>query len=169
MLKSDKADVSKWYRMSRDRRVFDTCEAFYDYLQSCFPSAEQYVNAQSNNCAVLTYHKGLCRLAYNAEIVPQQIDDVFAQAINAGHTSVGDCLLVDYRCYTGIVDWKYVSHRRNVATGMQQQPRKIAYVMHDEHALLTAKGFQFWLQQYECQVFLSAENAEAWLGWNGIP
>ena len=135
-------------------------------VKARYPQAELFESRYPHACTILCLQENRCRLLYNGEATPDQIDDVFAQAVKAGHTKVGYGLLVDFTHFFGTIDWDFAKRRKSITPGMEPQPRKIAYVMRDAFALLAAEAITLWLPQFECQVFQDIGKAEAWLGWD---
>lgn len=128
-----------------------------------YPEATHFVSRRPHACTILCIEVDFCRLIYLDEATPDQIDDVYSQAIAAGHTSAGGGLLVDFTHFTGSLDWNFAKRRKTVAPGMHPQPPKVAYVMPGDLGVKTARAITMWLSHYDCRIFSNIVEAEAWL------
>jgi hypothetical protein len=129
------------------------------------PKKERFVNKRHDACVVLSLEEGHCCLTYKGEVTPDQIGIVFAMAKKAGHTSIGNGLLIDFTQFTGTIDWEYAQSGTPPAPGMASQPKKIAYVAFGEQVMII-KALMVWLsKKYDCKIFRHQTEAEAWLEW----
>lgn len=128
-----------------------------------YPGTSLFVSQRPHACTILCLGDGMCRLLYCGETTPDQIADVFYQAIAAGHSQIGKAMLVDFTYFTGTLDWNYARNRKEIAPGMPRQPQKVAYVMPGETGIKTARALTLWLPQIECDIFSDAAEAERWL------
>lgn len=140
-------------------------DAFFDEVKARFPKADFFVSQRHDACVALRLEEGHCYLIYKGEATPDQIGIVFAQAKKAGHTSIGDGLLIDFTQFTGTVDWDFAKSETPPAPGMDAQPKMIAFVALGDQVMII-KALMVWLSKnYDCNIFRRRTEAESWLGW----
>ena len=140
-------------------------EIFVRQIASQYSQSVIFVSGHPDAYAILLLQPGRSRVIYGGETTPRQSDDVCAQAFAAGYSTDENRLLLDFRQYTGTINWDYVKKQSAAMSRRNLPPRKIAFVMRDEYAIPTARALALWLRHQETRVFDDIDKAEEWLGW----